>query len=199
MVDASCASGCRANVMSGTHSRRFRLREQPAEGNLKTAYWILTFFFFLLALTIVVTNLLPLLIDQPLSEVTIEVASVEWRDYGSDGGSGDTVRLIANDGSVYKINPILSRHMDLVALELLLFRAGSADLTIQDGHWIVGIAVNDEVFFDVDSGLYFYRVSELTGVVFGLPLFLSAMTYCLIQLYGTKKFPQRFFKRRNNP
>jgi hypothetical protein len=126
----------------------------------------------------------------------IEYASMELILVG-DIAVEYTVKIEAVDGRIYKIDSILTKHMDLDALQSFLFRAGDVTLITYPNNWVIGIEADDNVFLDYQQSIRIIEQNDFTNLVVSIPFFTAVSLYFLILSLGTNKFRSMFFKRRN--
>lgn len=127
----------------------------------------------------------------------IEYASIEWIPVGEFGGN-DTAKIHATDGKTYKIDSLLTKHIDLGALESFLFRAGDVTLITYDANWIIGIEADDTVFLDMEQSMRIIDHNNRMNILVTMPLFLAVSLYFFMLATGRKRIRTWFAKRRKH-
>lgn len=168
--------------------------EDPPQKEFRIALFIAFALFFMIDMMIVITTLVPKNWEERV-KTDIEYASMELILVG-DIAVEYTVKIEAVDGRIYKIDSILTKHMDLDALQSFLFRAGDVTLITYPNNWVIGIEADDNVFLDYQQSIRIIEQNDFTNLVVSIPFFTAVSLYFLILSLGTNKLRSIFQKRR---
>jgi hypothetical protein len=169
---------------------------EPPRKEVRIVFLFAFALFFLIDLSIAVTTLLPENWDER-ETIDIVYASMELIEVG-EFGRYYTVKIEAFDGRIYKIDSLLTRHMDLGALESFLFRAGDVTLITYRNNWTIGIEADDNVFLDYQQSIRIIEQNDIANLVFSIPFFTAVSLYFMILSLGTNKIRSIFHKRRKS-
>lgn len=167
--------------------------EDPPQKEFRIALFIAFALFFMIDMMIVITTLVPENWEERVT-TDIDYAYMELIREGDIGPY--PVKIESTDGRIYKIDSLLTRHMDLGALESFLFRAGDVTLITYPNNWVIGIEADDNVFLDYQQSIRIIEQNDFTNLVVSIPFFTAVSLYFLILSLGTNKVRSMFFKRR---
>lgn|GEM_PF-4897701 len=167
--------------------------EDPPKKEIRIAFLIVFALFFMIDMMIVISTLIPKNWEERVA-TDIGYASMELiRD---DEIGPYPVKIEATDGRIYKIDSLLTRHMDLGALESFLFRAGDVTLFTYRNNWVIGIEADENVFLDYEQSIRIIEQNDITNLFVSIPFFTAISLYFLILSLGTNQFRSIFPKRR---
>jgi len=177
-------------------NKRIIHNEKPLKREAKISLFIAFVLFLSIAVVIAITSGIPLLSKEEPVETTIEYAFMDLIEVGEFGGSY-TVVIEATDGKVYKIDSLLTKRMDLDALETFLFSEGEIKLTLYNRNWILGIAAEDNVFLDANTGLEIMEHNRILNLMVFVPFFVLISLSFLIPIVGTGRIKSFFRKNKS--
>lgn len=170
--------------------------DEPPNRSVRISLFLVSGLFLFLFVGIAVTSLIPNHWEERI-ETTIDYASME-RINTSEFGGYVTAIIEAVDGRVYKIDSLLTKRLDLDALQLFLFRAGDVKLIVYRQQWILGISADDVVFMDEHRSMRIIDHNNRLNILVTMPLFLAVSLYFTTLATGRKRIRTLFAKRRKH-
>jgi hypothetical protein len=168
--------------------------EEPPRKEVRVVFFLTFALFFCIAITIAVTSLIPEDWENRV-ETTIQYTSIDWIESGEFGGFL-TAEIQSTNGLIFKIDSLLTRRMDVEALESFLFRAGEVTLTTYQRNWVIGIEAHEIVFLDVQESIRIIERNDWKNITVSLPFFTVISGYFLVLGLGTNKVKSMFHLRR---